>query len=555
MAVSAEQQKPVVLAEVPAVKPERHWDDDEVLHILSEAPAGEKILGDGGYPCEHPYGILYLTDNFIFFYSREKAARKPITKIPIRDVVEPHYQPATQSISIETRSMTHFYHSITYSAEFYFSLYGKMQSWYPEYNRLLHATFEVPASESLIECVSSTISVPGSLRNRPGTLYVSQHYVSFTVKLSDEKRSIPIKDIHTASKENSLLTAKGIKVVTRSKQEYFFSGFFTRRTFVLEVILDLMKVQQLRDQQARFIVPNTTVASEDPQVAEIEREFTTLGIQGVKEEAIRETTVLHDAHQLSRQLEEEMSEFLRLAQQPQLKVTLAEASQVVSTIQLTITSLRELGFVLLLNLLEGVNQIPMAAPPKGVWPEDCPETQSEVEELLQGSTRIISKKFFSTEDQLTPISGGLYTITKTLLQCFHRVKKHFTTLMDYASGKRFHFAGFSLKKPIGKLRLYNDQMQLLINVIPVIVSIALTPDEQRLQNFNVEELLVSIRVKSFWYEYQPSLKLFVKLLNNVTAAFSKSYQYESSLLKYPMAFTLGALYAFNSEGAEKRVEA
>jgi len=106
---------------------------------------------------------------------------------------------------------------------------------------------------------------------------------------------------------------------------------------------------------------------------------------------------------------------------------------------------------------------------------------------------------------------------------------------------------------VNKLKLYNEQMNLLVTVVPLIVSIAMMPDFERFTAFKVEELLERVRVKSFWYEYQGSLKTFVKLLNSVTAALSKSYQYESGLVRYPVAFMVGAAYAFDSEGAEKRV--
>eukprot|EP01102_Stenamoeba_stenopodia_P017086 TRINITY_DN6074_c0_g1_i1.p1 TRINITY_DN6074_c0_g1~~TRINITY_DN6074_c0_g1_i1.p1 ORF type:complete len:688 (+),score=94.17 TRINITY_DN6074_c0_g1_i1:330-2393(+) len=343
--------------------------------------------------------------------------------------------------------------------------------------------------------------------------------------------------------------------------QYYFSGFITRRTHVLDILLDLMSITKIRTaKQQKYVNEQRQLSSNglsstsdsDLDLDKIEQEFTPLSENdSVKLEALRESKVLNDAVELSIQLDNDMNTFLLAAETQQYKSSLNDAIPVVHAVQHTMNAIREAGLRLIVDIMDGKETLPMVIPPEGTWESD---TQTLTEMAQRTSTRLISQAI-SAEDTLTPISGGLYTITKTLLQCFVRVKKHFNTLFEYVTGKKHHLVpSLTLKKPVNKLKLYNEQMLLLVNIVPIIVSIAMKPDYERYSEFKVDELLERVRVKSFWYEYQGSLKTFVKLLNSVTAALSKSYQYESSLVRYPVAFMVGAAYAFDAEGAEKRVE-
>jgi len=96
---------------------------------------------------------------------------------------------------------------------------------------------------------------------------------------------------------------------------------------------------------------------------------------------------------------------------------------------------------------------------------------------------------------------------------------------------------------------------MFIDLLPLAINITqITSHDERLKRFRVDDLLSFVQIRSFWYEYNPKLRLFVNLLSNVTASFSSSFRFESSLVRYPLALTIGTLYAFNPDGASKKVE-
>jgi len=129
--------------------------------------------------------------------------------VELGHILHIHYQPKEQSLRIEMKGITvsislwiypspnefhsfnslclhslylsvlfktkkHFFHSITYCSELYNIIIGKKQSWYSEYNAMMHTHFKLPATESLVECKTSLFAL----------LYLIQHSLTLLSRCS-----------------------------------------------------------------------------------------------------------------------------------------------------------------------------------------------------------------------------------------------------------------------------------------------------------------------------------------------------------------------------------
>ncbi|EGG18212.1 hypothetical protein DFA_03699 [Cavenderia fasciculata] len=91
-----------------------------------------------------------------------------------------------------------------------------------------HQLFQsLPLDEKLIEEYSCSYNEGGSVSI--GRLYISQYHVSYAPKLGSTQIIIPIKDITSILKKNSVyLFPNAIEILTSKDQRFFFSAFLSR---------------------------------------------------------------------------------------------------------------------------------------------------------------------------------------------------------------------------------------------------------------------------------------------------------------------------------------